>query len=78
MHMLPMQVYFLTQTGNIHLLCPVAPFGSRVSIEQASDLYDAVSDIDDDSAPTTSAAWLQQVILDENMTPNLTMNVLEV
>lgn len=55
-----LQVYILTSSGQVYLLCPVAPFGSSIDLAEAQDLH-ASAEEDSESASTT--AWLHQVRL---------------
>ena len=54
-----LQVYLVSNSGNIFMLCPVAPFGSRYHLYAAENMMASVSNGDAESF--VSAAWLQQV-----------------
>ena len=54
-----LQVYLVSNCGNIFMLCPVAPFGSRYHSYAAENMMASVSNGDAESF--VSAAWLQQV-----------------
>ena len=56
-----MQVYFLTTSGSVYYLCPVAPFGSSFQASSAQRLLAAASDTEDSPDPLTTLTWLQQV-----------------
>ena len=56
-----MQVYFLTTSGSVYYLCPVAPFGSSFQASSAQRLLAAASDTRDSPDSLTTLTWLQQV-----------------
>lgn len=59
-----LQVYFLTGSGKVYLLCPVAPFGCLVAQDLGSQLQASSSE------GLTTATWLQQACVGSQSSQN--------
>ena len=64
-----LQVYFVCSDGSLFVLCPVAPFQAAVPISDVSQLVDISRCCADESAHSTTQAWLDQVTTVQPLLP---------
>lgn len=57
-----LQVFFACSDGSLFALCPVAPFHAAISLSDVDQLVELSRCSADDTAHSTTQAWLDQVI----------------